>query len=129
MRHKQNGLMMITSPKLSHIQHQRKKAPALSLPRLDSHGLDNENELMDLSFVSGTYRDDSTDLTFTTDVNSCVSDADSLMDNEPQINYIVAENKYIVFDSILNEIRIRLHCPDLSCNNRVDPDDLRKRFA
>ena len=88
----------------------------------ESENMDHtEDDLVNLSTVSNSFRDDSKDLTFVND-----SDPDSDSDNEEESEKcnIVKQKKYLCFEDSLMELFVRLRCPQ--CDSPVDPDDIKK---
>ena len=87
--------------------------------------VDTEDDLINLSTINNSFRDDSKDQTF--ELNSDLeSDNDSEMADERLINSVdlVSDTKYIVFNSCLKELLVRLKCD--RCDSAVDPDDIRR---
>ena len=90
---------------------------------LETVNMEND-DLLDLSVVSNTYRDDSKDQTFELP-SDLESEAESLCSADG-CNYIdsVEDKKFIVFNSCLQDLFVRLKCAE--CDSAVDPDDIQR---
>lgn len=111
-----------------HIIHSTPKK-LLKLPLIKT--VTNDEDLdPELSFASEPFRDDTKDLTFTSDMMNDsfaldLSRAESLDSEKDNMN-IVTETKYIVFESCLDELFSLLKCDYLGCTSPADPDDIKK---
>ena len=93
-----------------------------SIHETESENMNTEDDLVNLSTVSNSFRDDSKDLTFVNDSDPD-SDSDIEEDSSEKCN-IVKQKKYLCFEDSLTELFVRLRCPE--CDSPVDPDDIAK---
>lgn len=81
---------------------------------------DEQDELINLSKLGNTFRDDSRDKTYEASESDCDSD---LEQNITKCDLdLVSDKKYIVFNSCLQNLFVRLKCPE--CDSAVDPEDI-----
>ena len=71
----------------------------------ESEDMNTEDDLVNLSTVSNSFRDDSKDLTF---VNDSDPDSDSDIEEESEKCNIVKQKKYLCFEDSLMELFVRL---------------------
>ena len=81
--------------------------------------MDIEEDIVNLSDLS-SFRDDPNDNTYVESDLEIESDVDNL-DVTTQLD-LVTDKKYIVFDTCIRDLLVRLKCPE--CDSAVDPDDI-----
>jgi hypothetical protein len=123
-----NRALLFCTPKTSSTP--KKSESVLKVPTINTYSEDDDFDLKDLSVLEASFRDDSKDVTFTLD-NEMESETDDDDDNDENddnghmVN-IVKENKFIVFESALQQLFLALKCNVPSCVCPVDPDDIKR---
>ena len=84
--------------------------------------MDDEDDMLNLSTVSNSFRDDSKDLTY---VNESDCDDNSKDDSDEMVESdIVMHKKYICFEKSLMDLFVRLRSGE--CDSPVNPEDIIK---
>ena len=84
--------------------------------------MDDEDDMLNLSTVSNSFRDDSKDLTYVNE-SDCDDNSEDESDEIVESD-IVMQKKYICFEKSLMDLFVRLKCGE--CDSPVDPDDIIK---
>lgn len=125
-----NRALLFCTPKTSSTP--KKSESVLKVPTINTYSEDDDFDLKDLSVLEASFRDDSKDVTFTLD-NEMESETDDDDDNDEDddnghmVN-IVKENKFIVFESALQQLSFYsmdmastcIKCDKCTCRSRSD---------